>query len=78
MTFSSDTMINYQLFKKLKLIRIGKLNHLSITLTYLIQNDVILMFNIIYKIYIIYIRYVIVFAYLKTLFASAYVDSDFC
>jgi hypothetical protein len=33
MTFGSDTMLNYQLFQKLKLIGRGKFNHLTITLT---------------------------------------------
>jgi hypothetical protein len=32
-TFSSDTMLNHQLSQKLKLIRIGKFNHLTINLT---------------------------------------------
>jgi hypothetical protein len=34
MTFGSDTMLNYQLSQKLKLIGNGKFNHLIITLTY--------------------------------------------
>jgi hypothetical protein len=33
MTFDFDTMLNYQLSQKLKLIRRGKFNHLTITLT---------------------------------------------
>ena len=33
MTFGSDTMINYHLSQKLKLIGRGKFNHLTITLT---------------------------------------------
>jgi hypothetical protein len=32
-TFGSDTMLNYHLFQKLKLIRKGKFNHLINTLT---------------------------------------------
>ena len=31
--FDSDIMLNYQLSQKLKLIRRGKFNHLTITLT---------------------------------------------
>ena len=33
MTFGSDTMLNYQLSQKFKLIGRGKFNHLIITLT---------------------------------------------
>jgi hypothetical protein len=33
MTFGSDTILNYQLSQKLKLIGRGKFNHLTITLT---------------------------------------------
>jgi hypothetical protein len=32
-TFGSDIMLNHHLFKKLKLVRIGKFNHLANTLT---------------------------------------------
>jgi hypothetical protein len=32
-TFDSDTILNYQLFSKLKLIKINKSNHLIIILT---------------------------------------------
>ena len=38
MTFGSDTMINYHLSQKLKLIGRGKFNHLTITLTLLKLN----------------------------------------
>ena len=37
MTFGSDTMLNYQLFQKLKLIGRGKFNHLTITLTHFVS-----------------------------------------
>ena len=37
MTFGSDTILNYQLSQKLKLIGISKFNYLIITLTVLIK-----------------------------------------
>ena len=33
MTFDYDTMLNYYLFQKFKLIEISQFNHLTITLT---------------------------------------------
>jgi hypothetical protein len=40
-TFDSDTMLNYHLFRKLKLIVRDKFNHLIITLTMMSLDDLV-------------------------------------